>query len=177
MYMTDNNSHIRRWHGRRPFSIDDEAIVDFLGITKGMSILDVGGADGYYSKRFVARGATVTIIDAHDYDFKELNGVGIKTILHDFCSFDGGNYDLVFMAHVYHDLVHSCKKKTLENLSRVSSKYIANLDFTKDDFGFGPPVSERLTKEEVVRDMRSIGFALERSMDLPFHYLQVFVRD
>ncbi|MCL6002360.1 MAG: class I SAM-dependent methyltransferase [Candidatus Thermoplasmatota archaeon] len=175
--MEEDNSHIRRWHGRRPFSIDDEAVVDFLGITNGMKVLDVGGADGYYSKMFKSRGATVTIIDAHDYNFRELSRMGIETIQLDFCRLDEGSYDLVFMAHVYHDLVRSCKARTLENLSRISGQFIGNLDFTKEDFGFGPPTSEKLEKKQVVGDMKEIGFKLKKDRDIPYHYLQLFGRE
>lgn len=175
--MEDDKSQVRKWHGRRPFSINDEAIVDFLGVAKGMKVLDVGGADGYYSKIFRRRGATVTIIDAHDYNSMELKGIGIETILEDFCDFDRGTFDLIFMAHVYHDLVHSCKTKTLENLSKISLKYIGNLDFKKEDFGFGPPISERLEKEQVVKDMRGIGFKLKKDEDIPYHYLQLFEKE
>jgi hypothetical protein len=175
--MDDEYSKVHRFHGVRPFSLDDEAMIDFLGIGEGMKVLDVGGADGYYSKKFIARGSAVTLVDAYDYNFSELNALGINTIMRNFCSYSESNFDLVFMAHVYHDLVHTCKAKTLENLSKISLKYIGNLDFTKEDFGFGPPISEKLEKEEVVSDMRSIGFMLKKDMDLQYHYLQLFKRN
>lgn len=111
-------------------SIDDEGIVDFIGIAKGMGLLDVGGVDRYYSKKFAARGADVTIIDAYDDNFEELNSMGIKTILQDFCG-----YDIVFVADVYRDLVHSCRTRTLEILAKISPKYTGNLDLTKEDLG------------------------------------------
>ncbi len=174
--MDDSNAHIHRFNGRRPFELDDEAIIEFLGIREGMSVLDVGGADGFYARKFAARKANVSIIEAHDYNFKDLNALGINTILKDFCSYDKGRFDMVFMAHVYHDLVYYCKEQSLKNLSSISSRYIANLDFTKTDFGFGPPVSMRLDKEEVERDMESIGFVLKKSQDIPYHYLQLFER-
>lgn len=175
--MADNHSHVRRFHGKRPFEIDDEAVINFLDIRKGMSVLDVGGADGYYSLKIAARGATVTLLDAHDYNFSELNKAGIRTIIKDFCNFHEGNYDIVFMAHVYHDLVHLCKINVLDNLSKITGKYIANLDFTKEDFGFGPPIGERLEKGEVVEHMKTIGFRLKKDVDIPYHYLQLFERE
>lgn len=177
MIMAENNPHVRRFHGRRPFDIDDEAVVNFLDISKGMKVLDVGGADGYYSVKIAARGADVTLIDAHDYNFKELNKVGIKTIVKDFCSFNDSKFDLIFMAHVYHDLFHLCDGRTLENISKITGRYVANLDFTKEDFGFGPPVSMRLEKGEVVKHMKSIGFRLKKDMDIPYHYVQLFERE
>ncbi len=174
--MDDSNAHINRFSGRRPFELDDDAIIEFLGIGEGMSVLDVGGADGFYARKFAARKATVTMIDAHDYNFKELNALGINTIQKDFCSYDKGRFDMIFMAHVYHDLVYYCRESLLKNLSRVSTRHIANLDFTKTYSGFGPPVSMRLDKEEVERDMKSIGFSLKKSQDIPYHYLQLFER-
>jgi SAM-dependent methyltransferase len=172
--MNDENRDVHRFHGRMHFSLDEEKVIDFLEIRKGMKVLDVGGADGYYAKKIAARGADVTIIDAHDYNFKELNGIGIRTIQQDFCRDLDETFDMVFMAHVYHDLVLSCKEKTLRNLKRVSTNYITNLDFVKEELRFGPPSSVKLNKAEVVRDMREIGFVLKKETDLPYHYLQLF---
>ena len=175
--MGDENGEIHRFHGRRPFTIDEEAMIDFLELKENMTLLDVGGADGYYAKKIAARGLRVTIIDAFDYDFKGLNEIGIRTIRKDFCKELNETFDVVFMAHVYHDLVLSCKEKALNNLKRVSKKYIANLDFIKDDFGFGPPSSVKLDKVEVVRHMKGIGFGLKKETEMPYHYLQLFSKE
>jgi hypothetical protein len=175
--MEDDFHDIYRFHGRRPFRLDDEGIIDFIGVRENMSVLDVGGADGYYAEKMAARGANVTIIDAHEYNFKELNGKGIRTIQQNFCRGVEGNYSMVFMAHVYHDLVLTCKEKALDALKKVAPIFIANLDFVKEELNFGPPSSIKLSKEEVVRDMESIGFLLKKEKEMPYHYLQLFSKE
>lgn len=172
--MDDHKQHIHRFHGMRPFTLDDEAIMDFLGIENEIGVLDVGGADGFYAKKFAARGARVTVIDNYDYEFSTLNSMGIKTIIQNFCNYSEGTFDIVFMAHVYHDLVLNCKEKTLENLREISPIHIGHLDFVKEDLEFGPPTSIKLEKHEVVSDMESIGYRLKKDTELPFHYLQLF---
>lgn len=175
--MSDDNHSIHRFHGRRPFSLDEEFILDFLDIREGMRILDLGGADGYYSKKFLSRGASVVLLDAHDYGFGELNKLGIGTVIADFCNYDIERFDMVFMAHIYHDLAHICRDRSLENLSKISMRYIANLDFVKEETSFGPPVSMRLDPDQVTEDMKFIDFRLKKEKNLPFHYLQLFERE
>ena len=65
-------------------------------------------------------GARVTVIDNYDYEFSTMNSMGIKTIIQNVCNYSEGTVDMVFMAHVYHDLVLNCKEKTLENLREIS---------------------------------------------------------
>jgi len=139
-----------------------------------LRVLDVGGADGFYAKKFSARGAKVTVVDNYDYEFSKLNSMGIETIIQNFCNYSGGTYDMVFMAHVYHDLVLNCKERTLENLKEISPANIGHLDFVKEDLEFGPPTSIKLEKHEVAADMESIGYRLVKDTELPFHYLQLY---
>lgn len=152
-------------------------VVDFLDISKDTKVLDIGGGYGTYSKAFNNNGFKVTLLDSYDYNFKELNDAGIKTIISDFCTFQDGDYDLLFMAHVYHDLVHSCKENVLLNIQRISPKYIVDLDFSKEGFKFGPPKWLRLDKEEVEDDMRTIGFSLKKEKLIPDQYLLLFEKD
>jgi ubiquinone/menaquinone biosynthesis C-methylase UbiE len=50
------------------------------------------------------------------------------------------------------------------------------VDFKKEDTGFGPPVSIRVTKERAVKLFEKKGFTLSKAMDLQYHYLLVFVK-
>jgi ubiquinone/menaquinone biosynthesis C-methylase UbiE len=50
------------------------------------------------------------------------------------------------------------------------------VDFKKEDTGFGPPVSIRVTKERAVRLFEKKGFKLSKATELPYHYLLVFVK-
>ena len=51
---------------------------------------------------------------------------------------------------------------------------IAIVDFKKEDTGFGPPVSHRISKEQAKRLFKEKGLTALKTHDLKFHYLIVF---
>jgi len=75
------------------------------------------------------------------------------------------------MANVYHGLRRSCRESILNNMAKMSLKYIAILDFNEKRL-FGPPF--RVKKEEVIDDFLSVGFKVVKIKDLEFHYLILF---
>ena len=161
---------------REMSGLNDEDIVDFLDIKTGYSIIDIGGRDGFFSKKMLKKTNNVTVLDLNNIYFDELEKAGIKTIRADICDYSSGSFDLVFMSNVYHDLVQECGDKALKNIRKIAKRYIAILDFKPEDTLFGPPVSIRLSKERVISDMQSIGFKLVKERELRYHYLMLFER-
>ncbi|MCL5107064.1 MAG: class I SAM-dependent methyltransferase [Candidatus Parvarchaeota archaeon] len=161
---------------REMSGLSDKTIIDFLDIKKEYRIIDVGGRDGFFSKKMLEKANDVTVLDLNDMYFDELKKSGIKTIKADICDYSSGSFDLVFMSNVYHDLVQECGDKALKNISKIAKRYIAILDFKPEDTLFGPPVSIRLSKERVISDMQSIGFKLVKERELRYHYLMLFER-
>lgn len=162
---------------REMSGLTDKSIIDFLEIKKGYSIIDIGGRDGFFSKKMLEKTDNVTVLDLNDIYFDELKKVGIKTVKEDICDYSAGSFDLVFMSNVYHDLVQECHDKALKNINKIAKRYIAILDFKPEDTMFGPPVSIRLSKDKVINDMKSIGFKLVKEKELKFHYLVLFERE
>lgn len=162
---------------REMSGLTDKNIVDFLEIKKGYSIIDVGGRDGFFSKKMLEKTDNITVLDLNDIYFDELKQAGIKTIKADICDYSSGSFDLVFMSNVYHDIVQECGNKALKNINKIAKRYIAILDFKPEDTMFGPPVSIRLSKEKVITDMESIGFKLVKERELKYHYLLLFERE
>jgi ubiquinone/menaquinone biosynthesis C-methylase UbiE len=48
------------------------------------------------------------------------------------------------------------------------------VDFKKDNTGFGPPISIRVSKEQAIIVFEKNGFNTLETVDLPFHYALVF---
>ncbi|MGC8533742.1 MAG: class I SAM-dependent methyltransferase [Candidatus Parvarchaeum sp.] len=161
---------------REMSGLNDKTIIDFLNIKRGHSVIDIGGRDGFFSKKMLEKTDDVTVLDLNDMYFGELKQAGIKTIKADICDYSSGSFDLVFMSNVYHDLMQECNEKALENIGKIAKRYIAVLDFKPEDTMFGPPVSIRLSKEKVEEDMKSIGFKLIKEKELRYHYLLLFER-
>jgi SAM-dependent methyltransferase len=161
---------------REVSGLTDNKIIDFLDIKEGYSIIDIGGRDGFFSKKMLEKSGDVTVVDLNDVYFDELKREGIKTIRADMCEYSEGSFDLVFMSNVYHDLVNECGGKALKNIDKITKRYIAVLDFKPEDTTFGPPVSIRLSKETVIADMKGIGLKLIKETELKYHYLLLFER-
>ena len=163
----------RMHHGMmRERAYNLKEIVDFLGINKDWDVADLGAGDGYFSKEFLKYARSVTAIDIDiDCCSDELKEMGIKTIKADLCKYSVGKYHLLFMANVYHGLRRSCRESILNNMAKMSLKYIAILDFNEKRL-FGPPF--RVKKEEVIDDFLSVGFKVVKIKDLEFHYLILF---
>ncbi|MEM0143967.1 MAG: class I SAM-dependent methyltransferase [Candidatus Parvarchaeum sp.] len=159
---------------REMSGLNDPSIIDFLDIKKGYSVIDIGGRDGFFSKKILKKTDNVTVLDLNDLYFDELKKIGIKTIKADICNYSSGLFDLVFISNVYHDLVQECSDKALKNIKKIAKTYIAILDFKPEDTMFGPPVSIRLGKEKVINDMQSVGFRLIKEKELKYHYLLLF---
>ncbi len=158
-------------HGRRMYDLKE--IVNFLGINKNMDVADLGAGDGYYSREFIKYAKSVTAIDIDDFYFQEMQSMGIRTVKADLCSYSEGEFDLLFMANVYHGLRRSCREDLLKNMKKMSRRYIAIMDFNEKRL-FGPPF--RVKKEEVIQDMDAIGFKLVKAHDLEYHYIILFER-
>ena len=118
---------IKRQEFRHEF-IKIEALIDTLGITKGMTILDIGSGPGYASFLFAEKlhgGGEVFATDIRadfvNYIAEEAKKRGLKNLfpvvvkdegLDDF--YAGHRYDLVFLSNVYH-----CIDKRIEYFSRL----------------------------------------------------------
>ena len=118
---------IKRQEFRHEF-IKIEALIDTLGITKGMTILDIGSGPGYASFLFAEKlhgGGEVFATDIRadfvNYIAEEAKKRGLKNLfpvvvkdegLDDF--YTGHRYDLVFLSNVYH-----CIDKRIDYFSRL----------------------------------------------------------
>jgi ubiquinone/menaquinone biosynthesis C-methylase UbiE len=71
------------------------------------------------------------------------------------------------------------RDKMIREIMRVLKKRgrLLIVDFKKEETGFGPPVSIRISKEKAVGLFIAKGFALLKAKELPYHYLLVFVKD
>jgi ribosomal protein L11 methylase PrmA len=71
-------------------------------VKEGMKVADFGTGDDRFSYAFKEKGAVVYAFDVDDYYFKEMEEKGIKTVKKNLCEKIDGEFDLIFMANVYH---------------------------------------------------------------------------
>ncbi|MCP8303959.1 MAG: methyltransferase domain-containing protein [archaeon] len=85
--------------------------------------------------------------------------------------------DLLVSINTLHEFDE--KERMAEEMRRVLRRYgkLLIVDFKKEDTGFGPPVTIRVSKEQAKSLFEKKGFTTLRSKDLMYHYLLVFLRE
>jgi ubiquinone/menaquinone biosynthesis C-methylase UbiE len=167
----------RRWQ-------DPGRVLDEIGVSPGMTFLDVGCGEGYFAlpaaHRVGASGrvcgidadaAAVTRLREHAADAKmgwvtARQGTAEETLL---CS---GCADVVFFGICLHDF--SNPGKVLSNARRMvrPSGVLANLDWHAREMNIGPPLEKRFPPEHAMDLIRKAGFQRLSLQDCgPYHYL------
>jgi ubiquinone/menaquinone biosynthesis C-methylase UbiE len=89
-----------------------------------------------------------------------------------------GRITIAFMSNVFHGLVANDEAEgTLKEISRVTthSGRLAIVEFKKLESPHGPPLSIRLSSDEVEALVRGYGFSKERVQEVgPYHYAMIF---
>jgi ubiquinone/menaquinone biosynthesis C-methylase UbiE len=82
--------------------------------------------------------------------------------------------DLLVSVNTLHEF--DDKGRMIKEMSRVLKKdgKVLIADFKKENIGFGPPVSIRVSKKQAVNLFEKKGFTTLRTQDLPYHYLLAF---
>lgn len=132
------------------------------------SVLDVGTGSGVFAEEFLKHGLHLTGIDvnpdmivaARQYapsgQFQEAPA--------DALPFADGSFDLVFLAHVLHEV--SNPVRALEEARRVARERVVVLEWPYRSEEFGPPLEHRLRDEDVVTFARDAGLNLGDSVAL-----------
>jgi len=170
LYLTVNQTMHAFRHGRhRPLG-GGEAIVrnalSALDLKEGMIVADLGSGPGRFTipiAKAVGAKGKVYAIDIDEGSLKELSEAArseglsnVETIRADLTKgipLPESHLDLVFMANVLHDLVHSGMGdfiiKEVERVLKPGGTF-AVLEFKKSFTLFGPPLWLRLSPEEVL---------------------------
>jgi len=82
--------------------------------------------------------------------------------------------DLLLSVNTLHEFRD--KEKIINEMRRVLKPkgLVALVDFNKEDTGFGPPVSVRVSKEQTSGLFEKQGLTFLKAHDLKYHYLIVF---
>jgi ubiquinone/menaquinone biosynthesis C-methylase UbiE len=169
---------------------DPVKIVEAAGIMPGWKVLDVGSGPCYFDFQIawkVGDSGAVYAMDASQEllsrcmeMLKTKGAANLHPILSD-AEMDWPirphSVNAVFMANVLHDF--SSPSHVISQAERVLSRdgLLINIDWKKEETGFGPPVMIRFSPEQVINLVEQSSFRLERRFDAgPFHYGFVFAR-
>jgi len=175
--------------GKSSFDLMDfEEFFKALPLPAEGTVADLGCGEGRYSIAIAERagpGTKVWGFDLWEEGIKKLSasaaalGLGNLTArranLTDLSCLDAGCVDLVLMVTVLHDLAErGDDARCLAEARRIlkGNGFLAVVEFRKIDSKPGPPVSMRLSPEEVATIAAPSGFSVKETLDMgPSLYL------
>jgi ubiquinone/menaquinone biosynthesis C-methylase UbiE len=169
-----------------------ETVVAGTGLKAGDIFLDVGSADGYYSleaSRVVGGRGRVYAIDNYEASISvlkeqiEREGLGnIEAVTADATKripLDAGTVDVCLLANVLHGFVANGEvERVLREAARVvrAGGTLAVVEFKKVSGPPGPPLSIRMSPEEVESMVAPYGFEKVRSFEVGPHHYEMILR-
>lgn len=168
---------------RRSWYSPEEALA---GLKEGMTFVDVGCADGYFSilaAKKVGPDGKVFAVDIDGARVEMLKDKAQEQGLENIIAVVGkaeetvffeGCADMVFYSMDLHDF--DDPQKVLENarLMLGPSGVVVDLDWKKIKMDFGPPEDIRFSEEKVAEMLNKAGLKVESTRTVgPYHYLIV----
>ena len=166
-----------------------EEILAAIGLSAGMTFVDVGCNDGFFAlpaARMVGKEGMVYGIDIDAEAVRRLlegakeeglsqvsaqTGEAERTVSCEHCA------DIVFFGTVLHDF-HD-PSMVLKNAGRMlkARGKLVNFDWKKKPTELGPPLPKRLSEEEAAKLIQGAGLVVEEVKDISENYYQIIARN
>ncbi len=162
-----------------------DTILKEAGVTKGMTIADLGSGPGFFTLPMAQMTGEKGIVYAVDSNRTMLSGLKgniaksevnptiIKIVNRDVChtGIPEESVDIVVFANVLHEVED--KKAFFQEVRRISkpTATVVDVDWKKIQTEHGPPLKDRLSEEEAKRVFTGNGFSVIKQVDVgPYHY-------
>jgi ubiquinone/menaquinone biosynthesis C-methylase UbiE len=123
------------------------------------SALDVGSGSGIFAEEFNTRSIHVEGVDVNPEMVAAcaeiLPFIEFKTSAAEDLPYEDNSFDLVFFGMVLHETDNPLK--ALQEAKRVAAKRVAILEWPYEEQSFGPPLTDRLSKDEIQRLANQAG--------------------
>jgi SAM-dependent methyltransferase len=166
-----------RWSWQKP-----EEVMNLIRPLKSKKVMDLGS--GYFTFKMIDSGATVIAADIDERFLKYVDSVRnargiskkqvqIRKVPADNPLLEKREVDLVLIVNTYHHL-----EDRVDYLRKIKAGlrqfgYVAIVDFFKKDLPVGPPTNEKLSADDVIRELKMAGFSQFRTEEktLPYQYI------
>ena len=164
-----------------------ERVLKTLRLQPGMAIADVGAGTGYFTRRFAAAvgpKGRVLALDTEQEMLDELHrrspkaaNIELRRVEPDDPGLAPGSVELVFICNTSHHLPDREQYYAkLRRALRAGGRLVV-IDFAKRPLPIGPPVAEKVSREDAQREVEKAGFTLRATHDfLPHQYFLEFDR-
>jgi cyclopropane fatty-acyl-phospholipid synthase-like methyltransferase len=162
-------------------------VITALGLKEGEVIADIGAGSGYFTFRFahhVGEKGRVFAVDVSpdmilfmNRRIRDLKLKNVTTILAapDDPFLADASVDRIFICEVWHHIENQQSYLALLKRMLKPGGQVIMVDFQKRELPIGPPVSMKIAREDLLRQMESAGFYLVREHSfLPYQYFLVF---
>jgi ubiquinone/menaquinone biosynthesis C-methylase UbiE len=171
--------------------LDSGKVLSDIGINEGDRFLDLGSGEGYFStaaSQAVGKDGMVYAFDVDEDSITKLRKeiaerklTNIEASVADITKnlpLSDESISLAFMSNVLHGLVANGEAdSTFKEIARVTapSGRLAIVEFRKQESPHGPPLSIRLSSEDIEALAGGYGFSKENVEEVgPYHYAIVF---
>jgi ubiquinone/menaquinone biosynthesis C-methylase UbiE len=157
-------------------------VIMALKLRPDEAIADIGAGSGYFTRRFANHAGLVYAVDIDRELLGLIDKAGnpkIKTVhaAPEDPKLAPESVDTVFICDVLHHINHRGAYYAKLNMALKPGGRIVIIDFYKKQLPVGPPVSMKLSEEQVTGELKAAGFAKTASYDfLPHQYFLVFER-
>ena len=164
-----------------------QEVVTALALREGEVIADIGAGSGYFAVRFaraVGPRGRVYAVDISPDMIRYLNRrirdeelSNVTTVLSapDDPLLPDGSVDRFVIVNTWHHIEDQPKYLSLMKRMLRPGGQVVHIDFQKRELPVGPPLSMKIAREDLVRQMEAAGFSLAAEHDfLPYQYFLVF---
>lgn len=163
--------------------------MDELRIAEGSVVADLGAGSGWFTTRLAARVGPNGKVYAEDIQPQMLNAIQLRVSREGLRNVQpvlgtpsdprlpNGALDAVLIVEAYHEMEEPVLLLRNVAASLKPGGMLGIVEFTKEGFGPGPPMEERVDPEQVIRDAQAAGLQLHSRPDiLPYQHLLIFQR-
>lgn len=164
-----------------------DQIMDALGIAEGSVVADLGAGGGWFTIRLARRVGPNGKVYAEDIQRQMIEAIGrrvqregLRNVVTKLGTASDPRLtveplDVVLIVDAYHEIEQPVV--LLRNVARAlkADGHIGIVNFTKNGFGPGPPMDERVDPDRVIHEANAAGLRLISRPDfLPYQYMLVF---
>jgi ubiquinone/menaquinone biosynthesis C-methylase UbiE len=162
-------------------------VMTALDLKAGETVADIGAGSGYFTFRLAAHvgdKGTVWAVDVSPEMILHLNrrvrdagAWNVRTILAppDDPLLADASVDRFLIVDTWHHIEDQAGYLTLMKKMLRPGGQVVMIDFQKKELPVGPPLSIKIAREDLIRQMEDAGFRLAREhMFLPYQYFLIF---
>jgi ubiquinone/menaquinone biosynthesis C-methylase UbiE len=164
-----------------------QEVMTALAIKPGEVIADIGAGSGYFTFRLAQHVGGKGKIYAVDVSpdmilhinrrIRDLNVGNVVTVLSDPDDplLPVRSIDRFFFSESWHHIENQTKYLELMKRMLKPGGQVVMIDFQKKDLPVGPPLQMKIAKEDLIKQMQSHGFRLQKEHRfLPYQYFLIF---